>query len=562
MSTYVALLGFCCKHRRVMLAVLVLLWGLPVWLLPDSIGEDSAVARTYEDWWMDPTFDEETKPLLFKVLGGASYLFFQKVHKGEVFGRNEAQSLRVAFTMPSNVPIHKMEELCFGFEAALAPYMEQIEKVAVNYSPKSALLKIVLGPEADQLAFPKAVYAALAGHAAHVGGVGISVSGFGFQHHQSLLVDFAQFSLTAKGSDYLKLREVSEQFADKLAQHKRIRDVDIDAVARYSADEPYEMIGRLDTRAIGEYGLDNSRVAEVLRRQTTAVARRSLWVAGELQDVAIKFRGASVASSDEVRGTGLGDEGRAAVRLGDLIQLEKSRIQPEIVREDQTYMRRINLNYLGAREHGEKLIDLLISRTELPYGFSIARQASYWYLEEDNKKELMAILGLAVLVVWMIAACLFESWTKPFLVLLAVPMALIGLFDAFYLLGASFDTGGYIAVLFLAGIAVNNAFLMLYQMDERAKAGVGDLAVEVFAAAALRLKPIAITTLTTLAGLLPIVLFEDTESIWYPLAVGVTGGLVASSVLLPIYLPMLYLSLRRVTLPKHGPGHCRGAFPV
>ena len=538
-KTYIALLGFCCKHRRIMLALLVLLWGLPVWLLPDSIGEDGAVARAYESWWMDPQFDEETKPLLFKVLGGASYLFFQKVHKGEVFGRNEEQSLQIVFTMPSNVPIQKMEELCFGFEAALVPYMEQIEKVAVNYSPKSALMEIVLAEEADRLTFPKRVYAALAAHAAHVGGVGISVSGFGLQHHQSLLSDFAQFSLEATGSDYLKLREISEQFADKLAQNRRIRDVDIDAVARYSADEPYEMIGRLDAEAISAYGLDIDRVAETLRQQTTAVSRRSLWVAGELQDVAIKFRRADVVSSDEVKGAELGDH----VRLGDLVRLEKSRIQPEIARENQTYMRRINLNYLGSREHGEKLIDLLIDRTEFPYGFSIARQASYWYLEEDNRRELMAILGVAVLVVWMIAACLFESWSKPFLVLLAVPMALIGLFDAFYFLGASFDTGGYIAVLFLAGIAVNNAFLMLYQMDEKAKVAAGDLEAEVFAAAAHRLKPIAITTLTTLAGLLPIVLFEDTESIWYPLAVGVTGGLVASSVLLPIYLPMLYLSL-------------------
>lgn len=545
--TYIALLGFCCKHSRIMLAVLVLLWGLPIWMLPDSIGEDGAVARVYEDWWMDPQFDEETKPLLFKVLGGASYLFFQKVHKGEVFGRNEDQSLRVSLRMPSNVPIQKMEELCFGFEAALAPYTEQIEKVAVNYSPKSALMEIVLAEDADQLTFPREVYAALARHTANVGGVGISVSGFGLQHHQSLLSNFAQFSLKATGSDYLKLREISEQFADKLAQNKRIRDVDIDAVARSSVDEPYEMIGHLDASEISAYGLDIDRVAEALRQQTTAVSRSSLWVAGELQDVAIKFRGANVVSSDEVKGTDLGDH----VRLGDLIRLEKSRIQPEIAREDQTYMRRINLNYIGSREHGEKLIDLLIDRTEFPYGFSIARQASYWYLEEDNRRELMAILGVAVLVVWMIAACLFESWTKPFLVLLAVPMALIGLFDAFYFLGASFDTGGYIAVLFLAGIAVNNAFLMLYQMDEKAKAGAGDLAAEVFAAAAHRLKPIAITTLTTLAGLLPIVLFEDTESIWYPLAVGVTGGLVASSVLLPIYLPMLYLSLHRATVrPK------------
>ncbi len=541
---YIALLGFCCKHRRIMLAVLVLLWGLPVWLLPDSIGEDGAVARAYEKWWMDPKFDEETKPLLFKVLGGASYLFFQKVHKGEVFGRNQQQSLRVSFTMPSNVPVHKMEELCFGFESALAPHMEQIEKVAVNYSPKSAQMEIVLAEDADYFVLPSRVYAALTQHAANIGGVAISVSGFGFKHHQMLLGNFAQFSLKAEGSDYVKLREITEQFADKLAQNKRISDVDIDAVARYTTDEPYEMIGHLDADAISTYGLDNNRVAETLRQQTTAASRRSLWVAGELRDVAIKFREASVVSSDELKGKELGDH----VRLGELIQLEKSRIQPEIVRENQTYMRLINLSYLGSREHGEKLIDLLIDRTEFPYGFSITRQASYWYLEDDNRKELMAILGVAVLIVWMIAAGLFESWTKPFLVILAVPMALIGLFDAFYFLGASFDTGGYIAVLFLAGIAVNNAFLMLYQMDEKAKAGAGDLAAEVFAAAAHRLKPIAITTLTTLAGLLPIVLFEDTESIWYPLAVGVTGGLVASSILLPIYLPMLYLGLHRATV--------------
>ena len=309
-----------------MLAALVLLWGLPVWLLPDSIGEDGAIARVYENWWMDPQFDEETKPLLFKVLGGASYLFFQKVHKGEVFGRNEKQSLQIVLTMPSNVPIQKMEELCFGFEAALAPYMEQIEKVAANYSPKSALMEIVLAEDADRLTFPKKVYAALARHAAEIGGVGISLSGFGLQHHQSLLSNFAQFSLKATGSDYLKLREVSEQFADRLAQNKRIRDVDIDAVARYSADEPYEMIGRLDAEAISAYGLDNRQVAEALRQQTTAVSWKSLWVAGELQDVAIKFRGADVASSDEVKGAGLGDH----VRLGDLIRLEKSRIQPEI----------------------------------------------------------------------------------------------------------------------------------------------------------------------------------------------------------------------------------------
>ena len=254
--TYIALLGFCCKHSRIMLAILVLLWGLPIWLLPDSIGEDGAVARVYEDWWMDPQFDEETKPLLFKVLGGASYLFFQKVHKGEVFGRNEEQSLQVSLRMPSNVPIQKMEELCFGFEAALAPYMEQIEKVAINYSPKAALVKIVLAEDADQLTFPKEVYAALARHTANVGGVGISVSGFGLQHHQSLLSNFAQFSLKATGSDYLKLREISEQFADKLAQNRRIRDVDIDAVARSSVDEPYEMIGHLDASKISAYGLD------------------------------------------------------------------------------------------------------------------------------------------------------------------------------------------------------------------------------------------------------------------------------------------------------------------
>ena len=162
---------------------------------------------------------------------------------------------------------------------------------------------------------------------------------------------------------------------------------------------------------------------------------------------------------------------------------------------------------------------------------------------------------LSVLLVWMITSALFESWTRPILVLFALPMALIGVGVGIYLSGASFNKGGYASLLLLMGISVNNAILLVHNISCALKARPSSPIDAVVRAGFQWLRPIFITTLTTVAGFLPLMLHGDRADAWYTLAIGTSGGLVVSSLLLVIVVPICMIpraSLRRPAASETG----------
>jgi HAE1 family hydrophobic/amphiphilic exporter-1 len=149
---------------------------------------------------------------------------------------------------------------------------------------------------------------------------------------------------------------------------------------------------------------------------------------------------------------------------------------------------------------------------------------------------MLMIAGLAFLIVFMVTAALYESFRKPFLVILAIPFALIGLFLAFYLTDTPFGRGGYAAVILLIGIVSTNS-IVLVDVLARTSPGKGAPTEDLIAAATSRLRPVLMTTLTTIGGLLPMLLLGDRSSVWYSLALGTIGGLVSSTVLTMLVIP-------------------------
>jgi HAE1 family hydrophobic/amphiphilic exporter-1 len=142
----------------------------------------------------------------------------------------------------------------------------------------------------------------------------------------------------------------------------------------------------------------------------------------------------------------------------------------------------------------------------------------------------------------MILAALYESFVTPFFVLLAVPLALIGVFVAFVVAGAPFDPTAYIGVILLAGIVVNNAILLVDHINLRRKQGLG-LLEAVVRGTKDRIRPIFMTTATTVFGMLPLLLIgaeANKRQIWSSLALCTVGGLTTSTVLILIVIPVLY----------------------
>ncbi|TVR13221.1 MAG: efflux RND transporter permease subunit [Planctomycetota bacterium] len=182
-------------------------------------------------------------------------------------------------------------------------------------------------------------------------------------------------------------------------------------------------------------------------------------------------------------------------------------------------------------------------------------------IDAGHVQALLGLLALAVFLVLVVMAVQFEDLAQPLLVLIAVPMALIGAVPALAISGHGIDVMSGIGIIVLAGIAVNNAIVLVSTANNRRRDATGLAILEmqeaVRIAAGERLRPIAMTTLTTVLALLPLAIgWGEASALRGPLAVAVIGGLISSAVLVLLVLPGIMVLCSRsagVCTPKHGP---------
>jgi HAE1 family hydrophobic/amphiphilic exporter-1 len=152
-------------------------------------------------------------------------------------------------------------------------------------------------------------------------------------------------------------------------------------------------------------------------------------------------------------------------------------------------------------------------------------------------------LGLAVLLIYMLTAATFESFSAPLVVLLTLPLALIGVFLIFFCANATFTRTAYIGTIMMFGIVVNNAILIVFHIGELRKRM--ETRAAILEGTLERVRPILMTTLTTVFGLLPLVLFSGSQdaNIWNALALATIGGLLSSTLFVLVAIPVAYRQL-------------------
>jgi HAE1 family hydrophobic/amphiphilic exporter-1 len=176
---------------------------------------------------------------------------------------------------------------------------------------------------------------------------------------------------------------------------------------------------------------------------------------------------------------------------------------------------------------------------------------SDWEIGGQNREmqrsmgSMQLALMLAIFLVYVIMASTFESILHPFVILLSVPLALVGIVLALFLTSTAVSVVVLIGAIVLCGVVVNNAIVLVDTINQNREAGVERLAA-VRQAALLRLRPILITTLTTVLGLLPLALgFGEGAEIQRPLALTIIAGLSSATLLTLGVIPVVYLVLTR-----------------
>jgi hydrophobic/amphiphilic exporter-1 (mainly G- bacteria), HAE1 family len=297
---------------------------------------------------------------------------------------------------------------------------------------------------------------------------------------------------------------------------------------------------RVDRAKAAQLGLTVRQVAETIE---TAVAGRR---AGEYRPgghsyrILVQLRDVEHLELDEILGLTLETATGEAVALRNVVDVQENRGPVLIERKDQQRIISVTANIAG-RDLGSVAADVeaLLDEIPRPVGYDLHVAGN---LEEQREAfgQLAISLLLAIALVYMVLACQYESLRDPLVVMLSVPVAATGVLVTLWLTDTTLNVQSYIGCIMLGGIVVNNAILLVDQAGQLRATGL-PTAEAVAEAGRRRLRPILMTTATTILGLLPLAfgIGEGAEA-QAPLARAVIGGLIGSTLITLVLIPVVY----------------------
>jgi len=413
-------------------------------------------------------------------------------------------------------------------------------------------LTVKFPPALEATAYPLVVKEELIGIATRYAGVRVSVSGFDDNFYASGFGRAFTMSSRIKlyGYNYQRLGEIGNSIADMARRSARVQEANVTAgSASLWRDQGAELVLHIRLDRIAAYGLT---VADLRLQLESLLAGRTsrdeLRVAGQNWDLQVKVAGVDERTLQDLLDAPVRTSESSGTRLGDLVESTMQSIPGEITREDQRYDRYVQWEYRGSSRAATAYRQAIFDSLDLPPGYTASLE-DVFRLTQEERLQLRNVTVLALAVVFMVLASLYESLLQPFIVLLAVPGALIGVFIAFYWTSRAFDASASVGVVLLGGIVVNNTILQVDHINLRRRQ-LG-LLQAIVTGTAERVRPILITSITTVGGMLPLVLIQATDEasrssdIWGTLALSTIGGLTASTLLTLTVTPVLYLLAER-----------------
>lgn len=261
---------------------------------------------------------------------------------------------------------------------------------------------------------------------------------------------------------------------------------------------------------------------------------------GELRDITVKLEEVPLNSLHNL----VIKAGTVSVPLSELATVSRVKSPREINRNNQ-----MRTAYVYAMVNEETHFDQVVKEAEeilaaitLPADYRTVITGDELKRKESMENLTFALL-LSIILVYMVLASQFESLVHPFVILLTIPLAAVGSIWIFFLMGKALNIMAYIGIIMLAGIAVNDSIILIDRINQLRTEGLNRRQA-IIEAGGQRIRPIVMTSITTILALLPLTLgFGESASLRSPMALAVIGGLVTSTILTLIVIPCVYWSL-------------------
>jgi hydrophobic/amphiphilic exporter-1 (mainly G- bacteria), HAE1 family len=338
-----------------------------------------------------------------------------------------------------------------------------------------------------------------------------------------------------QGEDLDELQVLTETVADEIAAMPELFNIE----TNFDEGRP-EINIVIDRLRAGAYNIGINAVSSQLQSVLMGAEAGAWDSEGELKDITIKLPRISVSQLDEMAIT----SGESRVMLHDVADIERSTSPREIYRRNQARLGMVTANLTNdvALDHVARQLSETIDNLQLPpeYRYRITG-------EEEKRKEafdnLQFALLLSLALVYMVLASQFESLLHPFTIIFSVPLAGVGAVAIFYIMGQSFNIMAYIGIIMLVGIAVNDSIILVDTINQLKRNGLARTEA-IIEAGQRRIRPIIMTSLTTILALFPLTLgLGEGAELRAPMALAVIGGLITATLLTLIVIPCVYAVL-------------------
>ncbi len=489
------------------------------------------------------------------VFGVSYWLFDRYVTTWTIFGGGfgDRTYISVQVNLPRGSNLERTDQLVGFFEDKLARIPE-VEQYTAQVWENRGYIEVTFPDSLENTQVPVAIKEQMFAYSHSFTGAEVRVYGYGpsFYGGGSSPPNYA---ITVLGYNYERVRDIAEDLGTRLSRLTRVQEVDTNASSRwFTADKASEYVVTIDRDRLARHSMTVEGLVNRLAAAVGGNARLGyLKLGGEEVQYQVKLEANEDMDVLALNETLVDTPDGQRIRLGEVVTVDPREILARIRRENQQYERTVAYEFLGPQKLGDMLHEQVIEATEVPAGYTVEKGDTGWWIETEEQGQIWLVIAVSLVLVYMVTAAVFESLIQPFCVILTVPMALIGVYLMFYYTGAAFTREAYIGVIMMFGIVVNNAILLVDHINGvRRRERELDLDEAIVEGTLERVRPILMTTGTTVLGLLPLVVFGEGagSKIWDALALVVMGGLLSSTLFVLTLTPAVYGVMERRKLRR------------
>ena len=348
----------------------------------------------------------------------------------------------------------------------------------------------------------------------------------------------APIEIKVFGKDLPVLKGIAEEVAELISDVEGVRDVD----TTMSEGKP-ELQIKLNRQQTADLGLTVGQVAATIQTAMQGQVATRYTTGGEEIDVRVRLKEADRRSLENLQDLLIPSPFGFYIPLHQVARLEYKIGPVKITREDQERKVSVTANVFG-RDLGSVTRDIneRIKDIKLPSGYFMEVGGQYESMVEMIGGLSTALL-LAIILVYMVMAAQFESLIHPLVVMFTIPLAIIGVILSLLITGRTLSMLSFMGIIMLAGIVVNNAIVMIDYVNQLRRRGLSRTEA-LLQGASIRLRPILITSITTILAMLPMALSRSQGAeMRSPLAIVVIGGLFTATFLTLLVVPTIYTLL-------------------